>query len=195
MKKLFLLWLLSTLLPSLANAIVYSKNNPPGCDTLLTMSGKTYLVVVGWQGNQEIQYQLCGDESGRVYSIQRDSIRDLRQQKQPSAKKDGAPNSQVPVAQRYKLLKDTFDLLTLSDGKTYRVIILVRDYLNTYYRMYDDPLDDREYCVLNRQVRSVRLSKARTITAAQKKKGSGCLIALAILGGLIFLALLSAAIG
>ncbi len=191
MTRLYFLWLLSVLLPNLAQAAASANTHPPGCDTLITMSGKTYLVVVGWQGNQEIQYQLCEDASGRVYSIQRDSIRDLKVQKNAVGDKKASPN----VSGKYKIPRDTADLLTLTDGKTYRVIILVRDYLNTYYRMYDDPLDDREYCVLNNQVRSVRLNKFRTTTVKQKNKNSGCLIVLGILLGLIVLTLISAALG
>jgi len=190
MTRRYLLWLLSTLLPNMAQAAAVAETNPPGCDTLITMSGKTYLVVVGWQGNQEIQYQLCEDASGRVYAIQRDSIRDLKVQKNVVDDEKVSPGSS-----KYKIPRDTADLLTLTNGKTYRVIILVRDYLNTYYRMYDDPLDDREYAVLNNQVRSVRLNKFRTTTAKQKNKNSGCLIVLAIILGLVILSLISAAFG
>lgn len=168
---------------------------PPDCDTLITTDGSTYLVRVGWQGDQEIQYTRCDEESGRVYALQRDKIRELKRGKSPAV---AAPSGMPPVppsaSRKYQLPADTFDLLTLTDGKTYRVVILVRDYLNTYYRLYDFPLDDREYSVPNQQVRSVRLSKWHYANRT-KKKTSGCLIALLIvlsLIGLMFLVLVAA---
>ncbi len=183
MIRLFLPCLLALLLPNLAQASGSSENPPPDCDTLITRSGKTYLVVVGWQGNREIQYRLCGDESGRVYAISRDSIRDLKRQKNLPV--------QVSPAPKHQLYRDTADLLNLTDGNSYRVIILVRDYLNTYYRLYDDPLDDRQYCVPNQQVRSVRMSKFHTTTAGQKRKGEGCLVILSVVLGIMLVWLIA----
>lgn len=186
MTRFFLLWFLSLLFPHLATAIPSPKHDPPGCDTLITVSGKTYLVLIGWQGERELQYQLCDDGSGRVYAIQRDSIRELKRQSNPAElEKTALPAPTVPAPRKYTVPRDTFDLLTLTNGKTYRVVILVRDYLNTYYRLYDDPLDDREYCVPNQQVRSMRVARSHRIS--QKKRGSGCLVALGILLGLFLM--------
>ncbi len=185
MIRLLLLWLPLALLPNLAKANHFVDTDPPDCDTLTMTNGKTYLVLVGWQGEREIQYQLCDDQSGRVYAIQRDSIRTWKRYNKRNKVDTALPTPQVLAPQKRTLLRDTFDLLTLTNGKTYRAVILVRDYLSIYYRLYDDPLDDRQYCVPNRDVRSLWIAKShRTIG---QRKGSGCLVALSIVIGLILL--------
>lgn len=184
--------LLCLLIAGQVQAASRSENNSPECDTLITTDGITYLVRIGWQSGQEIQYTRCDEESGRVYALQRDKIRELKRGKPTAvADKQSGPTVPLKAPGKYQLSTDTFDLLTLVNGKTYRVVILVRDYLNTYYRLYDSPLDDREYCVPNQQIRSVRLSRLHQ-SKAKRKKGAGCLILLLIPLALLFLLLLAA---
>ena len=155
------------LLPLGLEAFNLLDNPPPGCDTLITTDGKMHLVHLEKQTKDEIRYTVCDSESGRLYVIKRDKIQAFRPYKKPPKPEKIIPIPEplktpdpLPVAtSRYKFVKDTFDLLTLTNGKKFRVLILERDYFNTYYRLYDEPSDDRQYSVSNQQVQSVKIAK------------------------------------
>lgn len=173
MRIFYLFCFFNTVIIGQVQASDLPKSLPPGCDTLITMEGNIYLVQIKSQNDQEIRYIRC-DQSEGEYAMRRDNIRELKPYRAPMVPKKIAlppPPQPVPLPPppqpvppqpppKPKIeppVRDTFDLLTLTSGQRYQVLILERDYYNTYYRLYNTPLDDREYCVPNQQVRSLRM--------------------------------------
>jgi len=164
------------------------KGHPPGCDTLITTEGTVYFIHIRSQSKREVQYLRCDEASGRVYAIRRKNIAAIKPWAGAMlAEESTQPSLEMPGSStKYPLRKDTFDVLTLKDGRKLHVVILERDYYNTYYHLYDQPLDDRQYCVSNNQVR--KLDIARSHRQRPNKQGSR-LVALIILGILVLVLL------
>ncbi len=158
---------------------------PPGCDTLITTDGSVLLVRIESQNKREIKYSRCDDKKGLTYVIRVDKVREWKRYTGPPIVEEKELPIPPPAPKRPPVMLDTFDLLTLKDGHKYRVRILAHDYFNTYYRLYDQPADDREYYVPNEKIRSVRMAKNR-----ENYRGMGNVKVALIVAGIVILLML-----
>ena len=167
-------------------------NHPPGCDTLVTTDGNIYFVHVEWQNDREVHYTRCNSESGGMYGLPMHKVREIKLYKGPPvAEKIVMPPRIIPsvplIAEKEQFVWDTFDLLTLNNGQKLRILLLEHDYLNLYYRLYDDPADDREYCVPNERIRSLLIAKSHRKAKRKGSRGVAVLVAIAAIFLLIIL--------
>ena len=168
---------------------------PPGCDTLITMDGRTLLIQIQSENEREIRYIRC--EGGGIYALPQANVREIkRHQGPPMAVSVEAPVFTKPVLPpappktppKHAVLTDSFAVLTFKDGHSLRILVLEQDFLNLYYRPYDDRADDREYVISNRDIRFLQRSRKGSRTNNLKKDRR---VALIMIGTLLLLVMLT----
>lgn len=101
MTKKFLFLTLFSCLSGLAWAASFQ----PTCDTILTSEGKTYYCQILEQTEAEVQFSLCDDVSGAVYTMPQERVRRIGwhvASKEPAIEKVKLPKKQQPPTVKAK---------------------------------------------------------------------------------------------
>ncbi|MEO6759028.1 MAG: hypothetical protein ABIO24_06200 [Saprospiraceae bacterium] len=163
---------------------------PPGCDTLITMDGRTLLIRIQSENEREIRYTRCEAEGGGIYAMSQGNVQAIKRHQAPPMEarvevpvfiKPILPPALPKTAPKHAVLTDSFAVLTFKDGHSLQILILEQDFLNLYYRMYDDPADDREYVISNRDIRFLQRSRKGSRISNLRKDRRMALIMVAIL--------------